>query len=413
MLKIRVDGQVVELPTLKGSDGISVSNAEIVDGNLILTYSDGTSSNLGSIVGEKGADGQDGKNGINGINGKDGISCTHSFDGTVLTVTSASGTSSVDLKGDKGDTGTNGKDGIDGYTPVKGIDYYTENEKSEIIAQVLEAINGSSVFGYVDENNNIVVSGNLDNGTYTVKYELEDGTTLNIGNLVLDADTYYLVTSNLTNCTNSNHTTEVVEGDSYTATITPNSGYNISSIAVTMGGIDVTTSTVNDGNINITNVTGNIVITVIAEEVVNTPSYENLLPSAVDANGNDFVGENGEDGYKYGYRISRSGGGETATDGVYCTGFMEADHSAYIRIKGITEPSNTSYGNMVYYDAEKKYLGGVILSASNTSIVSVDENGVYVTRPWAISGTDNTAFFRFSAGSITDETIVTVNQEIV
>lgn len=37
--------------------------------------------------------------------GKDGVSVTHSWNGTVLTITSASGTSSVDLKGAKGDPG--------------------------------------------------------------------------------------------------------------------------------------------------------------------------------------------------------------------------------------------------------------------------------------------------------------------
>lgn len=39
------------------------------------------------------------------FNGKNGISATHSWDGTVLTVTSASGTSSADLKGEHGDSG--------------------------------------------------------------------------------------------------------------------------------------------------------------------------------------------------------------------------------------------------------------------------------------------------------------------
>ena len=59
-----------------------------------------------------GADGNDGSN---------GISCTHRWSGTTLYVTSASGTSSANLKGDKGDAGGNGKDG---YTPVKGKDYF-------------------------------------------------------------------------------------------------------------------------------------------------------------------------------------------------------------------------------------------------------------------------------------------------
>lgn len=37
--------------------------------------------------------------------GKDGISCTHQWDGTVLTIESASGTSSADLKGETGNSG--------------------------------------------------------------------------------------------------------------------------------------------------------------------------------------------------------------------------------------------------------------------------------------------------------------------
>ena len=41
---------------------------------------------------------------------------THSWDGTVLTITSDSGTSSADLKGEKGDTGIRGAQGVKGKT---------------------------------------------------------------------------------------------------------------------------------------------------------------------------------------------------------------------------------------------------------------------------------------------------------
>lgn len=58
----------------------------------------------------------------------DGTSVTHSWNGTVLSITSASGTSSADLKG------------ADGYTPVKGTDYFTEADKSEIVNAVLAAL---------------------------------------------------------------------------------------------------------------------------------------------------------------------------------------------------------------------------------------------------------------------------------
>lgn len=61
-----------------------------------------------------------GNNGADGTNGKDGISATHSWNGTVLTITSASGTSSSDLKGDKGDKGDTGPQGEQGPQGIQG-----------------------------------------------------------------------------------------------------------------------------------------------------------------------------------------------------------------------------------------------------------------------------------------------------
>ena len=61
--------------------------------------------------------------GADGAPGKDGISATHSWNGSVLTITSASGTSSADLKGekgDKGDTGAQGPKGEKGDTGAQG-----------------------------------------------------------------------------------------------------------------------------------------------------------------------------------------------------------------------------------------------------------------------------------------------------
>lgn len=48
------------------------------------------------------------------FDGEDGVSVTHSFDGTVLKMTSASGTTSVDLQGEKGDQGPKGDKGDKG-----------------------------------------------------------------------------------------------------------------------------------------------------------------------------------------------------------------------------------------------------------------------------------------------------------
>jgi hypothetical protein len=77
---------------------------------------------------------------VTGNGGADGVSATHEWNGTVLTITSASGTSSADLKGAKGDKGDKGDPGADGKTPVRGVDYWTSADKQEIVDEVLENV---------------------------------------------------------------------------------------------------------------------------------------------------------------------------------------------------------------------------------------------------------------------------------
>lgn len=79
----------------------------------------------------------------------------------------------------------------------------------------------------------------------------------------------YTVTNNLTECTSNNSATSIQEGNTYIATITPTEGYGINSISITMGGTDITSSAYNNGNINISNVTGNIVIIITATQTVS------------------------------------------------------------------------------------------------------------------------------------------------
>lgn len=44
------------------------------------------------------------------------------------------------LKGEKGDKGDTGATGADGKTPVKGVDYFTDADKAELVEDVLEAL---------------------------------------------------------------------------------------------------------------------------------------------------------------------------------------------------------------------------------------------------------------------------------
>ena len=74
----------------------------------------------------------------------------------------------------------------------------------------------------------------------------------------------YKVTNNLTNCVSSNKDTSLLKNSSYNATITPNSNYDLGTVIVTMGGVDITSTCVSNGIITITSVTGDIVITCTA-----------------------------------------------------------------------------------------------------------------------------------------------------
>ncbi len=142
------------------------------------------------IQGEKG---DKGDTGATGANGKDGTSVTvksvseSTADGGSNVVTFSDGKT---LTVKNGKQGSAGKNGADGKTPVKGVDFWTDADQEAIVQQVITAL-GTPVFGRVDTNNNIILTGELADGTYTVKYENADGEQTTIGTLSAeDAPTY-------------------------------------------------------------------------------------------------------------------------------------------------------------------------------------------------------------------------------
>jgi hypothetical protein len=76
-----------------------------------------------------------------------------------------------------------GADGATGTTPVKGTDYWTSADQESIVQDVIAAL-GTPVFGTVDADKNIDLTGELADGVYTVRYRNEDGTFTKIGVLV-------------------------------------------------------------------------------------------------------------------------------------------------------------------------------------------------------------------------------------
>ena len=86
-------------------------------------------------------------------------------------------------------------------------------------------------------------------------------------------DQVYSVTNHLTCVTTSNNAETASAGMPYSAALTPDPGYQFASVTVMMNGVDVTQSVYADGNIQIPEVTGDIVITAFATENSDIRSY--------------------------------------------------------------------------------------------------------------------------------------------
>lgn len=107
-----------------GKNGISPTITTSKSGKVTtLTIKDANGTKTETI--NDGADGYTPQKGKDYFDGDPGVSATHKWNGTTLTITSASGTSSADLKGDPGDPGSDATvtpESIQtalGYTPLK------------------------------------------------------------------------------------------------------------------------------------------------------------------------------------------------------------------------------------------------------------------------------------------------------
>lgn len=94
---------------------------------------------------------------------------------------------------------------------------------------------------------------------------------------------------NLTNCTINTSVAYVMKGSTFTATISPDKNTEFQSLTVNMGGVDVTGTVVTDKTINISNVTGDIVITAIAKSLFWADGYKVLDYVYSSGNGDAYI----------------------------------------------------------------------------------------------------------------------------
>lgn len=140
---------------------------------------------------------------------------------------------------------------------------------------------------YSDSSSAVVASGytlagTLTEGASTVTVSYQGLTTTITVQVTAVAGTY-TIQNNLTGCTTSNSATTIAEGSNYSATITASVGYTLTgaTATITMGGTELT-GAFNNGTISIPNVTGNLVITVVATaRTINSISAVYSQPGAV------------------------------------------------------------------------------------------------------------------------------------
>lgn len=229
------------------------------------------------------------------------------------------------------------------------------------------------------------------------------------------ATVYRSISNTLTHVFTDNNASYIVDGQSYTATLTVEASYSMDSVVITMGGTDITASAynANTGAISIASVNGDISITAIASIA---PSYTNLVPTSTDESGNIY----NTVGYKDGYRINSSGT-ETTGSHMSVTGFIPYTHGHTIRLGGANIAFNEYGCMMFFYKSDKSTISGADYNkVGNTSFGTWDtteDNTAFAFTPSASYYT-NAAYVRISAsvrnaGDTGAGMIVTIDEPIV
>lgn len=195
----------------KGADGTPCTHSWNGTTLTVTSASGTTSADLKGEKGDKGDTGSKGDKGDTGASGKDGTDATV----TTANITKALGytpakQSDVEsLSGQKADKTaiptktsqlTNDSGFLTQHQDISGkvdknaitLDKHTDGLVYIFISgnpvgngvELGEIVEGD-VIGVLDDNNNIVLTGALADGTYTLKYEKEDGTFTDIGNLIV------------------------------------------------------------------------------------------------------------------------------------------------------------------------------------------------------------------------------------
>lgn len=210
----------------------------------------------------------------------------------------------------------------------------------------------------------------------------------------------YTITLNLTNVTASNTATSIAADTVYKNTLAAASGYELGTVKVTMGGVDITGECYSDGVIKIEQdmggyiVNGDIVITATANAL---PSYTNVIDTA---------------GTEDNVRL-RSGGATSSAAG-FASGYFKAKGGDVIRVYFPNGNRGSIPSNGVYCCTYTNTSGTLVTvydgSTSATVLKNATDKGYEIHIPTSV----NCSYARVAGGpnGAYAGWIVTVNEEI-
>lgn len=264
---------------------------------------------------------------------------------------------------------------MDSYSVTKsGANISFDNDISSVDEYQGYSVNIAPNSGYVISDVEITMGGSTINAFTGEKVNL-----------------YHRITNTLTHCTTNNAKYNCIDGQSYGAIITADSGYTLDggTISILVGGIEMSQSYYSNGAITIPNVTGDVVISVTA--VAQGPSYTNLA----DPTGSDW---------KTDYRLNSSHQ-IVSYSGAQVTNIIPCSVGDIIRIKNCGEV--VAFSAASFTNSSETTGGAVGFTSSYDSannittktITSMDAGKTYVR-------------FCFYTNQVTGDIIITRNEEI-
>ena len=225
---------------------------------------------------------------------------------------------------------------------------------------------------------------------------------------------FYSVTKNMTNVTCSG-AASVKENAAYTATLSVGDGYELQSVTVTMGGVDVTATVYANSTISIPSVTGDIVITAVA---ANSEIEVTMTGISVAYTGGDVaVGTEPQSLQGVSVTAHYSDGSTQAVDKYTMAGTIsEGSNTIIVSYNGFTAsfnvtgvetyPALCTVTNNMTNASTNNTLPGVAGGSYYTAKITADEGYALNSVTVSMGGEDVTsAVYDDSTGSITIETV--------